>query len=103
MYFSNPFGKNIFKGWGLTGYNEWPGSPLRSLEMTVTQVFPASIKQQCKDFQLFRYIQVDKLWLYTSSVVDGVVTDACKGDSGGPLILEKGGQPLLIGVLEVTQ
>lgn len=48
-------------------------------------------------------MQVDQLWLYTGSVTDGMVTDACKGDSGGPLILEKGGQPLLIGVLEVTQ
>ena len=47
--------------------------------------------------------QVDNLWLYTASVRDGIVTDACKGDSGGPLILEKGGQPLLIGVLEVTE
>ena len=46
---------------------------------------------------------MDQLWLYTGSVTDGEVTDACKGDSGGPLILEKGGQPLLIGVLEVTQ
>ena len=50
-----------------------------------------------------RYVQVDKLWLYTASVTDGIVTDACKGDSGGPLILENGAQPLLIGVLEVTE
>ena len=54
-------------------------------------------------FSWSRYVQVDKLWLYTASVTDGIVTDACKGDSGGPLILENGAQPLLIGVLEVTE
>lgn len=31
--------KNIFKGWGLTRYNKSPGSPLRSLKLTVTKVF----------------------------------------------------------------
>ena len=61
------------------------------------------LNSSSKIFIWYRYVQVDKLWLYTSSVTDGIVTDACKGDSGGPLILEKGGQPLLIGVLEVTQ
>ena len=45
---------------------------------------------------------MEKLWLYTASLTDGVITDACKGDSGGPLIFEKGGQPLLIGILEVS-
>ena len=28
--------------------------------------------------------------------------DPCKGDSGGPLIIDNGGQPLLVGVLQVT-
>ena len=42
------------------------------------------------------------LWLYTASVIDGVIRDPCKGDSGGPLIIDNGGQPLLIGVLEVN-
>ena len=41
------------------------------------------------------------MWLYTASVVDGVIRDPCKGDSGGPLIIDNGGQPLLVGVLEV--
>ena len=48
-------------------------------------------------------MQVEKLWLYTASLTGGFITDACKGDSGGPLIIEKGGQPLLIGILEVSK
>ena len=48
-------------------------------------------------------MQVEKLWLYTASLTDGVITDACKGDSGGPLIIEKGRRPLLIGILEVSK
>ena len=56
---------------------------------------------------LFSYIsssiaQVGGLSLYTASVVDGVIRDPCKGDSGGPLIIDNGGQPLLVGVLEVN-
>ena len=48
-------------------------------------------------------MQVEKLWLYTASLTDGFITDACKGDSGGPLIIEKGGRPFLIGILEVSK
>ena len=48
------------------------------------------------------FAQVGGLWLYTASVVDGVIRDPCKGDSGGPLIIDNGGQPLLVGVLEVN-
>ena len=33
-----PIATNISKGWGLTGYNQSPGSPLRSVRLTVTQV-----------------------------------------------------------------
>ena len=46
--------------------------------------------------------QVDEKWIYTASVIDGVIKDPCKGDSGGPLIVDNGGQPLLVGVLKVT-
>ena len=45
---------------------------------------------------------MDDLWLYTESETEeGVIKDTCKGDSGGPLIIDNGGQPLLVGVLEV--
>ena len=47
------------------------------------------------------FVQVDDLWLYTESEKDGVIMDPCKGDSGGPLIVDNGGQPLLVGVLKV--
>ena len=40
--------------------------------------------------------------MYTESETDGVIKDPCKGDSGGPLIVNNGGQPLLVGVLEVS-
>ena len=46
--------------------------------------------------------QVDDLWMYTESETEGVIMDPCKGDSGGPLIVDNGGQPLLVGVLKVT-
>ena len=43
------------------------------------------------------------IWIYTS-VFDneGRVTDPCKGDSGGPLALQRNGQWELVGVLEVA-
>ena len=50
---------------------------------------------------IFVFLQVDDLWLYTESEKDGVIMDPCKGDSGGPLIVDNGGQPLLVGVLKV--
>ena len=39
IFLGFPIAKNISKGWGLTGYNQSPGSPLRSVRLTVTQVF----------------------------------------------------------------
>ena len=47
------------------------------------------------------FLQVDELWVYTKSETEGVIMDPCKGDSGGPLIIDNGGQPLLVGVLRV--
>ena len=47
------------------------------------------------------FLQVDDLWIYTESETGGVIMDPCKGDSGGPLIIDNGGQPLLVGVLQV--
>ena len=47
------------------------------------------------------FLQVDELWVYTASETGGVIMDPCKGDSGGPLIVDNGGQPLLVGVLKV--
>ena len=43
------------------------------------------------------------IWIYTS-VFDneGRVTDPCKGDSGGPLAIQRNGQWELVGVLEVS-
>ena len=39
--------------------------------------------------------------MYTESEQGGVIKDPCKGDSGGPLIVDNGGLPLLVGVLKV--
>ena len=41
------------------------------------------------------------MWIYTSSVSDGKIKDTCKGDAGGPLVVNNGDQSLLIGVLKV--
>ena len=48
------------------------------------------------------FLQVDDLWIYTASETEGVIMDPCKGDSGGPLFIDNGGQPILVGVLQVT-
>ena len=92
----------LCQGWGLTGYNKRAGSPLRSLKLPVTKV----LSYKWITYRLNLYLssalcQVDDLWLYTESETDGVIKDTCKGDSGGPLIIDNGGQPLLVGVLKV--
>lgn len=47
-------------------------------------------------------VQVDGIWLYTSNFdSSGRITDTCRGDSGGPLFIERNGQVELVGVLKV--
>jgi len=68
-------------GWGLTGYNERLSPELRSLNLTITSVMG--------------------IWLYTSNFDStGRITDTCRGDSGGPLFIERNGQVELVGVLK---
>ena len=43
------------------------------------------------------------IWIYTRVFDEqGRVTDPCKGDSGGPLAIQRNGQWELVGVLEVS-
>ena len=37
------------------------------------------------------------MWIFTSSVTDGVIKDTCKGDSGGPLYELAGEKYVVIG------
>ena len=82
-------------------YNTHGVSALRSLRLPVSEV-GAVTKNVSIDYCQVVFLQVDDLWLYTESETDRVIMDPCKGDSGGPLIVDNGGQPLLVGVLKVT-
>jgi len=76
-----PGEKALTAGWGITGYNEDLSKELRSLELTVTET--------------------DDLWVYTDPYdEEGRITDPCKGDSGGPLAMKRGGEWELVGVLK---
>ena len=75
--------KALTAGWGLTGYNEGVSDELRSIELTITST-------------------VD-IWVYTDNFdEEGRVTDPCKGDSGGPLAIQRDGVWELVGVLKVS-
>ena len=70
-------------GWGRTGYKEGPSKQLRRLELEVTSL--------------------DDLWVYTGVINSrGELVDTCEGDSGGPLLVQRGGQWHLVGTLKVT-
>jgi len=44
--------------------------------------------------------KVENMWLYTDVFTDGVITDPCDGDSGGPLAILRDGRWQLVGVLK---
>ena len=69
-------------GWGLTGYKEGPSDQLRKLKLSVTTV--------------------DKLWVRTGVTnSEGNVSDPCKGDSGGPLLILRENNWEVAGTLKV--
>ena len=69
-------------GWGVTGYNKGPSEQLRKLKLNVTSV--------------------DKLLVKTAVTnSNGTVSDPCKGDSGGPLLVWKQDHWEIIGTLKV--
>ena len=75
--------KALTAGWGLTGYNEGVRDELRSVELTIT-------------------LTAD-IWIYTDNFdEEGRVTDPCKGDSGGPLAIQRDGVWEIVGVLFVS-
>ena len=70
-------------GWGQTGYNERPSKQLRKLKLRVTSV--------------------DKLFVHTAVTnAKGEITDTCKGDSGGPLLIRRKGRWEVVGTLKVS-
>ena len=81
----NPkIGDKVFTaGWGLTAYNEGLTDELRSLQLTIT-------------------VTAD-IWVYTDNYdEEGRLTDPCKGDSGGPLAIQRDGVWEIVGVLFVS-
>ena len=70
-------------GWGRTGYKEGPSKQLRRLELEVNSL--------------------EDLWVYTGVVNSrGELVDTCEGDSGGPLLVQRGTQWHLVGTLKVA-
>ena len=70
-------------GWGQTGYNERPSDQLRKLKLRVTSV--------------------DKLFVHTAVTNGkGEITDTCKGDSGGPLLIWRRDRWEVVGTLWVS-
>ena len=46
---------------------------------------------------------MDDIWVYTDAYnEEGKITDPCKGDSGGPLAIQRNGEWQLVGVLFVS-
>ena len=75
--------KVLTAGWGVTGYNERVSKELRSLELTITSTAD--------------------IWVYTDNYdEEGRLTDTCKGDSGGPLAIQRDGVWEIVGVLFVS-
>ena len=74
----------ITAGWGATGYNRGESLKLRKLNLTV--------------------LRHDDHWIYTDSsvMVEGVPSDPCAGDSGGPLIIWREEEWKIAGTLFVS-
>ena len=76
--------KVLTAGWGVTGYNEDVSDELRSLELSITSTAD--------------------IWVYTDNYdEEGRLTDTCKGDSGGPLAIQRDGVWEIVGVLFVSR
>ena len=70
-------------GWGQTGYSESLSEQLRKLKLRVSSV--------------------DKLFVHTDVMnAKGEVTDTCKGDSGGPLLIWRQSKWEVVGTLRVS-
>ena len=70
-------------GWGQTGFREGPSEQLRKLKLRVTSV--------------------EKLFVRTAVMnAKGEVTDTCRGDSGGPLLIWRQGNWEVVGTLKVN-
>ena len=70
-------------GWGQTGYHKGTSERLRKLKLRVTSV--------------------DKLFVHTAVTnAKGEITDTCKGDSGGPLLIWREDRWEVVGTLKVS-
>ena len=69
----------------------------------ILEMVPTNWRKCPQIFHLSSFLQVNDIWLYTSNFDStGRITDTCRGDSGGPLFIERNGQVELVGVLKVT-